>query len=182
MSSYEDGFEHTSEKRGVSEERQVKAWIDDGGVLLCASAMCFACHREGKCVPMVLVEPGTIQVLTAQLAEAARYATSLAVYLRDKFYPEVTQWQPLNDLLGVLSQIDNMIAGLVKPTSSDALARYKAMEKVVKAVTAYREAKEEYTAEALEDEPSLWVELTSAEARADKALAKLQEVPHDPAD
>jgi hypothetical protein len=116
--------------------------------------------------------------LTAQLAEAARYATSLAVYLRDKFYPEVTQWQPLNDLLGVLSQIDNMIAGLVKPTSSDALARYKAMEEVAKAVVEVKGDIANYCCMcACHD-----ICDTCRVTRFRQALTKLQEVPHDPTD
>jgi hypothetical protein len=120
----------------------------------------------------------TIQSLTAQLAEAARYATSLAVYLRDKFYPEVTQWQPLNDLLGVLSQIDNMIAGLVKPTSSDALARYKAMEEVAKAVVEVKGDIANYCCMcACHD-----ICDTCRVTRFRQALTKLQEVPHDPTD
>lgn len=45
---------------------------------------------------------------------AHRWATELAVYMSKKFYPEVTQWQPLPDLLGVITQIDNMTTGLVR--------------------------------------------------------------------
>ena len=41
-----------------------------------------------------------------------RYATDLAIYLAKKFYPDVTQWRPLDDLVGVLTQIDNMVAGV----------------------------------------------------------------------
>ena len=42
------------------------------------------------------------------------YATRLAINLHAKHYPEVTQWKPLPDLLGVLTQIDNMTCGLTK--------------------------------------------------------------------
>jgi hypothetical protein len=46
---------------------------------------------------------------------AMNYATTLAKTLHAKHYPQVTQWKPLPDLLGVLTQIDNMTAGLVGP-------------------------------------------------------------------
>lgn len=47
--------------------------------------------------------------------QALRYATDLAVYLAKKFYSEVTQWKPLGNLIGVLTQIDNMVAGIAAP-------------------------------------------------------------------
>ena len=41
------------------------------------------------------------------------YAKSLAEYLWEKHYKEdAPEWEPLADLMGVLSQIDNMIAGI----------------------------------------------------------------------
>ena len=39
---------------------------------------------------------------------------TLAKYMAREFYPEVTQWQCLNDLAGVISQIDNMTTGLMR--------------------------------------------------------------------
>ena len=39
---------------------------------------------------------------------------SLAKSLARKFYPEVTQWECLDDLAGVISQIDNMTTGLMR--------------------------------------------------------------------
>ena len=39
---------------------------------------------------------------------------TLAKNLAREFYPEVTQWQCLNDLAGVISQIDNMTTGLMR--------------------------------------------------------------------
>ncbi len=39
---------------------------------------------------------------------------TLAKNLARKFYPEVTQWECLNDLAGVISQIDNMTTGLMR--------------------------------------------------------------------
>jgi hypothetical protein len=39
---------------------------------------------------------------------------TLAKTLAREFYPEVTQWKCLNDLAGVISQIDNMTTGLMR--------------------------------------------------------------------
>ena len=52
--------------------------------------------------------------LTNQLELAKALATLLACALQRKHYPEVTQWKPLPNLLGVLSQIDNMTCGLAR--------------------------------------------------------------------
>lgn len=46
--------------------------------------------------------------------QALDYAKGLAVNLHREHYPEVTQWKPLPDLLGLLTQIDNMTCGLVR--------------------------------------------------------------------
>lgn len=46
--------------------------------------------------------------------QAKNYATTLAINIHAKHYAEVTQWKPLPDTLGVLTQIDNMTSGLVK--------------------------------------------------------------------
>lgn len=65
--------------------------------------------------------------------EATRYAERLAVALHQKHYPEVVQWKPLSgDLLGLLTQIDNMTAGLARSsdlirTASDFIAELKSM-------------------------------------------------------
>jgi len=46
------------------------------------------------------------------------YAKYLATYLWKTHYKnDAPEWEPLNTLVGVLTQIDNMIAELIKPTS-----------------------------------------------------------------
>jgi hypothetical protein len=45
------------------------------------------------------------------------YALTLAEAIHRKHFPEVTQWKPLPDLLGLLTQIDNMTSGLVMPAA-----------------------------------------------------------------
>ena len=64
----------------------------------------------------------TIDALRAALAaeqpqpEALGYATRLATSLWEKHYKAVSpHWRPLNDTLGVLTQIDNMTCRLVPP-------------------------------------------------------------------
>jgi hypothetical protein len=48
-------------------------------------------------------------------ANALGYATTLACALWEKHYKaEAPDWKPQPDLLGLLTQIDNMTAGLVR--------------------------------------------------------------------
>lgn len=49
---------------------------------------------------------------------ANSYARSLAVALHASHYPEVTQWRPFDDTLGLLTQIDNMTCSLVRPAAA----------------------------------------------------------------
>ena len=67
--------------------------------------------------------PGDSAVSDATaLAEAKREALYLAKTLHRLHYSHVTQWKPLDDVAGIISQIDNMVAGLVKPEAvSDAM-------------------------------------------------------------
>lgn len=39
------------------------------------------------------------------------YARSLAIYLNEKHYKN-PDWEPLDNMIGILTQIDNMICGL----------------------------------------------------------------------
>jgi hypothetical protein len=57
------------------------------------------------------------EVTEAELA--LREATALAVALHSQHYSHVPQWRPLNDIRGVISQIDNMVAGM-KPAMRSA--------------------------------------------------------------
>ncbi len=53
-----------------------------------------------------------IERLRRERDEATRYAENLAVAL-SRHFPHVPQWKPLTgDLIGLLTQIDNMAAGL----------------------------------------------------------------------
>ena len=53
-------------------------------------------------------------VLNADLQDAFDYAKGLAIVLHKQHYPEIVHWRVDDDLLGVLTQIDNMTAGLVR--------------------------------------------------------------------
>lgn len=45
------------------------------------------------------------------------YATRLATSVWEKYYKDdAPEWKPLPDLMGVLTQIDNMITGLTRET------------------------------------------------------------------
>ena len=58
----------------------------------------------------------------ARLAEAERYAEGLAVALAARHYPEVNVWRPLSgDLIGLLTQIDNMTTGLSRTARAERL-------------------------------------------------------------
>lgn len=58
--------------------------------------------------------------LSAQLAEEHRYAERLLIALMEKHYPK---WAPLPDLMGILTQIDNLTTGLVRAAPTAEAAR-----------------------------------------------------------
>lgn len=48
--------------------------------------------------------------------DAYGYASRLAAAIWEKHYKDIApQWKPLDDVMGVLTQIDNMTAGLIRP-------------------------------------------------------------------
>lgn len=55
-----------------------------------------------------------IERLQAENATAVSYATGLARGIQARHYREVTAWKPLTDIVGLLTQIDNMTSGLVR--------------------------------------------------------------------
>ena len=71
----------------------------------------------------MLAKGVTVAALASQPAgegEAARYATRLLLAIAEKHYPEWTP-NPLPDLLGVLTQIDNLTSGLVRSVEGEAV-------------------------------------------------------------
>lgn len=74
----------------------------------------------------------TIKAIAAKLKEveaerdaAMREALFLATTLHSRHYSEVTQWEPLDYPAGVISQIDNMVAGIVARAEAALPAAYR---------------------------------------------------------
>ena len=55
-----------------------------------------------------------IDILAKLVRETRDYARRLAVSMHDKFYPEVKGWHTEDDMMGILTQIDNMVTGLTR--------------------------------------------------------------------
>ena len=68
------------------------------------------------------VAANRIKTLTEQYEEAYQYALHLAKALRDN-YPPNPDFRFLGDLVGLLTQIDNMVAGLSRPDAREAALR-----------------------------------------------------------
>ena len=64
---------------------------------------------------------------------ATEYALNTAKYLRQHFYSEVTQWEPLNDLIGLQTQISNMVTGIGEQLAA-ALATCEAKDAALSAI------------------------------------------------
>lgn len=53
--------------------------------------------------------------LQKEIETATGYAERLSVALMEKHFPEATTWKPLSgDLIGILTQIDNLTTGLCR--------------------------------------------------------------------
>lgn len=75
-------------------------------------------QRDGWAAERVTAEqPAAAPVAASAAADALEYASRLALNIAHKFYPEVPQFRPLSDTLGVLTQIDNMTSGLSRITA-----------------------------------------------------------------
>ena len=60
---------------------------------------------------------------TAPSTDALRYAESIAIHLHANHYADVPHWEPLTgDLIGLLTQIDNMTVSLVRSTAPSTAA------------------------------------------------------------
>ena len=42
------------------------------------------------------------------------YAKDIATWMAKNFYPESPGWEPCENLMGILTQIDNMVTGLTR--------------------------------------------------------------------
>ena len=81
-------------------------------------------------------------------AAALAYASSLAETLHDKHYSRSVSWKPMPDLLGLLTQIDNMVAGIIgtaTATPSDKIAEAARVPEVARVVEAYKQLLKDLT-------------------------------------
>lgn len=78
----------------------------------------------GRAYAMPPQRQETEHALAKSREAALSQARGLAVRLWDKHYrkgiEDASEWRPLNDIAGVLSQIENMVSGLVKPDTQPA--------------------------------------------------------------
>lgn len=78
--------------------------------------------KDGLPRPVEYVRADKLEELAAALVEkdkeiaaATAYAENLASALHEKYYAEVSAWRPLSgDLIGLLTQIDNMTSALAR--------------------------------------------------------------------
>lgn len=96
-----------------------------------------------------------IAALEAELAKVREYATTLARSMHRQHYTETApNWQPLDDVLGLLTQIDNMYAGL---RNDFAVLEAENKRLVGMPLAAMQEARERAIAEV----ECLWMAITS---------------------
>lgn len=60
---------------------------------------------------------------TCQSGDAMREAVGLARTLHGRFYANVAQWRPLDDIRGVIMQINNMVAGVIERLEAAEIGR-----------------------------------------------------------
>lgn len=85
--------------------------------------MAYYKRTPGYCIPLYASPPQRQEDPEPWLLESTQ---TLAKTLAREFYPEVTQWECLNDLAGVISQIDNMTTGLMRKTEQEPVAWLRA--------------------------------------------------------
>ena len=93
---------------------------------------------------------------------------TLAKNLASKFYPEVTQWECLDNLAGVISQIDNMTTGLMRKPAQQEPVAYLCENAVGHKYFRWKKPSSTYKPIALYTSPPpqrTWVGLTKEEAK-----------------
>ena len=71
-------------------------------------------YAAGASSERQIVSIADVLALITELREARGYAERLARSLQEKHYPDGPKWEPLPDLLGLLTQIDNMTSALTR--------------------------------------------------------------------
>ena len=94
--------------------------LDDAFIRFASETENQATSRRNQAVKDAATALRASQAEIARLAEAERYAEGLAVALAARHYPEVDVWRPLSgDLIGLLTQIDNMTSGLSRTARAE---------------------------------------------------------------
>jgi hypothetical protein len=91
----------------------------EGALAQAAEALVRAVQRDWPGAPshraVVLAAADKVCAALAAQPQALDYAQRLAVSMWEKHYrADAPNWKPLDELLGVLTQIDNMLTGLVR--------------------------------------------------------------------
>jgi len=87
-----------------------------------------------------IIEAIALRLKAEGMREAGCYAERLAVTLWEKHYKhDAPHWKPLSgDLIGILTQIDNMTTGLAPPAPEMENARFRtALKNIAKQQTTY---------------------------------------------
>lgn len=101
----DDDYDALSQKQLASIKRDTRISFED------------AAFRATHKVMAELEQENSVtdRELMRQVLDAYGYASRLAVALWEQHYKDVApQWKPLDDLMGVLTQIDNMTSGLTR--------------------------------------------------------------------
>jgi hypothetical protein len=92
-------------------QQEPVAWFSPSGALY-RTRFHAAANGEQLLTPLYTTPP-------AAQPDGYGYALRLAVAIWEQHYKDVApQWKPLDDLMGVLTQIDNMTSGLVSPPAA----------------------------------------------------------------
>lgn len=121
MATQEDAIAFATRiKEELCKGQEPVAWINDK---LPHMTVRIKPHEGGNWVP-VFHHPAPIPADMVMVPPwVLKPAQSLAKYMAKEFYPEVTGFEVLGDLAGVISQIDNMVCGL--PTEAAMITAYE---------------------------------------------------------
>lgn len=109
----------------LTDETFATRWDGDASLcVMCADVVAAFAHRgEPWCADCYIRHLEGVVSASAAPADdpriegyeqAYQYALTLADNLRQKHYPENTEWRPLGELVSLLTQIDNMVSGFVR--------------------------------------------------------------------
>jgi len=71
-----------------------------------------------------------VAAVNLKLAQDTQYAKSIAVHMARHWSDAAPHWKPFDDIGGILSQIDNMAAGMMRRPPNDKLTRDAGAQKL----------------------------------------------------